>query len=261
MGTRAISSGMRIFEVIDTVSEVPETPDATVLEDVKGEVRFEHVSFSYSKRGSVVFDINIDAKPGQTIAVLGPTGSGKRTLLNLLPRFYDVTDGRITIDGVDIRSVTIESLRRNVGVVLQDVFLFTATIRDNIAYGRPDATEEEIEAAARIAQIHSFIDQLPDGYDTWVGERGMTLSGGQKQRIAIARVILMDPTVLVLDDSTSAVDMETELLIQRALANVVAEPHLVRHRAPSADGQTGRPDPRHRSRQARPAGQARRTGE
>jgi ABC-type multidrug transport system fused ATPase/permease subunit len=178
MGTRAVSSGVRIFDVIDTVSEVPEAPDATVLADVKGEVRFEHVSFSYSQRGSVVFDINVDAKPGQTIAVLGPTGSGKTTLLNLLPRFYDVSDGRVTIDGVDIRSVTIESLRRNVGVVLQDTFLFTATIRDNIAYGRPEATQEEIEAAARIAQIHDFIVSLPDGYDTWVGERGMTLSGG-----------------------------------------------------------------------------------
>ena len=221
MGTRAVSSGVRIFDVIDTVSEVPEAPDAKVLADVKGEVRFEHVSFSYSQRGSVVFDINVDAKPGQTIAVLGPTGSGKTTLLNLLPRFYDVSEGRVTIDGVDIRSVTIESLRRNVGVVLQDTFLFTATIRDNIAYGRPESTQEEIEAAARIAQIHDFVVSLPDGYDTWVGERGMTLSGGQKQRVAIARIILLDPAVLVLDDSTSAVDMETELLIQRAMANVV----------------------------------------
>ncbi len=221
MATRAISSGERIFEVIDTVSEVPEAPDATQLSGVRGHVCFEDVSFAYSKRAQVVYGIDVDAMPGQTIAVLGPTGSGKSTLLNLLPRFYDVTSGRITIDGHDIRSVTLESLRRNVGVVLQDVFLFTATIRDNIAYGRPDATQEQIEEAARIAQVHSFIASLPDGYDTWVGERGMTLSGGQKQRIAIARVILMNPSVLVLDDSTSAVDMETELLIQRALASVI----------------------------------------
>jgi ABC-type multidrug transport system fused ATPase/permease subunit len=221
MGTRAMSSGQRIFEVIDTVSDVVERPGATELKDVRGHVKFEDVSFAYSKRAQVVYDINVDALPGQTIAVLGPTGSGKSTLLNLLSRFYDVTDGRITIDGHNIRDVTIESLRRNVGVVLQDVFLFTATVRDNIAYGKPDATDEEIQEAARVAHVHSFIASLPDGYDTWVGERGMTLSGGQKQRIAIARVMLMNPSVLVLDDSTSAVDMETELLIQQALATVI----------------------------------------
>lgn len=221
MGTRAVSSGTRIFEIMDTVSDVRELPNAPDLRAVEGHVRFEGVSFSYSKRASVVYDINIDAQPGETIAVLGRTGSGKSTLLNLLPRFYDATEGRITIDGADITQVSLESLRRNVGVVLQDVFLFTATIRDNIAYGKPDATDEEIQQAAKVAQIHTFIDSLPYGYDTWVGERGMTLSGGQKQRIAIARVILMDPSVLVLDDSTSAVDMETELLIQQALASVV----------------------------------------
>jgi ATP-binding cassette subfamily B protein len=221
MGTRAQAAGQRIFEIVDTVSEVPEAPDARPIENVAGHVRFEDVSFSYSRRAPVVESIEVDARPGETIAVLGPTGSGKSTLLNLLPRFYDVTGGRITIDGVDIRDVTIESLRRNVGIVLQDVFLFTATIRDNIAYGKPDATQEEIEAAARIAQIHSFIASLPHGYETWVGERGMTLSGGQKQRVAIARMILMDPHVLVLDDSTSAVDMETEYLIQHAMANLI----------------------------------------
>jgi ABC-type multidrug transport system fused ATPase/permease subunit len=221
MGTRAQTSGNRIFEVIDTVSDVSEAPDAASLEHVQGHVKFDHVSFSYSRRAPVVYDIDIDAQPGEAIAILGPTGSGKSTLLNLLPRFYDATDGAITIDGTDIRAVTIESLRRNVGVVLQDVFLFTATIRDNIAYGKPDATQEEIEAAAKVAHIHDFIESLPYRYDTWVGERGMTLSGGQKQRVAIARVILMDPRVLVLDDSTSAVDMETELLIQQALVSVM----------------------------------------
>jgi ATP-binding cassette subfamily B protein len=221
MGTRAAAAGQRIFEIIDTVSEVTESPGARPLEEAKGSVRFEDVSFSYSRRAPVVHDIDIDAKPGETIAVLGATGSGKSTLLNLLPRFYDVTGGRITIDGVDIRDVTIESLRRNVGVILQEVFLFTATIRDNIAYGKPDATQEEIEAAARIAQIHDFIVSLPDGYNTWVGERGMTLSGGQKQRVAIARMLLLDPKILVLDDSTSAVDMETEFFIQQALTNLI----------------------------------------
>ena len=152
------------------------------------------------------------------MALLGPVGSGKTTVLNLLPRFYDVTDGRVTIDGVDIRDVTLDSLRANVGVVMQDVFLFNGTIRDNIAYGRPDATDEEIIEAAKIARLHDFIMTLPDGYDTWVGERGITLSGGQKQRIAIARTLLLDPKILVLDDSTSSVDMETEYLIQQALA-------------------------------------------
>ena len=219
--TRAQTSGARIFEIIDTVSEIQEAPDAVELEAVNGHVRFEDVSFGYARRGPVVHDIDIDALPGQTIAILGPTGSGKSTLLNLLPRFYDATGGRITIDGVDIRHVTLESLRQNVGVVLQEAFLFTATIRENIAYGKPDATEEEIHAAARVAQIHSFVMSLPHGYNTWVGERGMTLSGGQKQRIAIARMLLLDPKVLVLDDSTSAVDMETEYLIQQALADLM----------------------------------------
>ena len=165
----------------------------------------------------MVQDINIDAQPGETVALLGRTGSGKSTVLNLLPRFYDVTAGRITIDGIDIRDVTVASLRRNVGIVLQDVFLFSATVRENIAYGNPDATQAEIEAAAKAARIHDFIVTLPDGYDTWVGERGVTLSGGQKQRVAIARTLLLDPRVLVLDDSTSSVDMETEYLIQQAL--------------------------------------------
>ncbi|MGE0598943.1 MAG: ABC transporter ATP-binding protein [Dehalococcoidia bacterium] len=215
--TRAQTSGTRIFEIIDTAVEIQDAPDAVELTNVEGHVQFEDVAFGYERRGPVVHDINIDALPGQTIAILGPTGSGKSTLLNLLPRFYEATSGRITIDGSDITKVTVESLRRNVGVVLQETFLFTSTIRENIAYGRPEATDEEIIAAARVAQVHSFIESLPNGYDTWVGERGMTLSGGQKQRIAIARMLLLDPKVLVLDDSTSAVDMETEYLIQRAL--------------------------------------------
>jgi ATP-binding cassette subfamily B protein len=219
--TRAQTSGARIFEIIDTVSDIQEEPGAQPLVVREGHVRFEGVQFGYARRGPVVHDIDIDALPGQTIAILGPTGSGKSTILNLLPRFYDATGGHITIDGEDIKSVTLESLRESVGVVLQEAFLFTATIRDNIAYGRPDATDEQIEAAARVAQIHGFIASLPHGYGTWVGERGMTLSGGQKQRIAIARMLLLDPKVLVLDDSTSAVDMETEFLIQQALSELM----------------------------------------
>ncbi|HEY8491095.1 MAG TPA: ABC transporter ATP-binding protein [Dehalococcoidia bacterium] len=218
---RASGAAERIFEVLDTQSEVQERPDAVELRDVRGHVRFEGVSFSYDKKLPVIRDIDIDAKPGETVALMGGIGSGKSTVVNLLPRFYDVTEGRITIDGVDIRDVTLESLRRHVGVVLQDAFLFNGTIRDNLAYGVPDATQEQIEEAARAARIHDFIVGLPDGYDTWVGERGITLSGGQKQRVAIARVLLRDPKILVLDDSTSNVDMETEYLIQQALQEVM----------------------------------------
>jgi ATP-binding cassette subfamily B protein len=219
--SRASSAAERVFQVIDALSEVREAPDATPLENVRGHVRFEHVSFAYSSGHHVLEDVNIDAPPGTMVALLGETASGKTTLINLLPRFYDVTGGGITIDGHDLRSLTLESLRRTVGVVLQEPFLFSATIRDNLTYGKPDATEEEVMAAARAAQLHDFIMSLPDGYDTWVGERGSTLSGGQKQRMAIARMLLLDPRVLVLDDSTSAVDMETEYLIQEALANLM----------------------------------------
>jgi ATP-binding cassette subfamily B protein len=178
------------------------------------------VSFGYGNDFPVITDVTIEALPGQTIALLGTVGSGKSTVLNLLPRFYDVTGGRVLIDGHDIRDVTIKSLRANIGLVMQDVFLFNATIRDNIAYGGPDSTEEEIIEAAKIARIHDFIVSLPEGYETWVGERGITLSGGQKQRVAIARTLLLDPSILVLDDSTSSVDMETEYLIQQALAEL-----------------------------------------
>ena len=218
---RTSAAAERIYEILDAKSEVEERPGAVELTDVQGHVRFEHVSFQYDPRSPVVRDINIDAEPGETIALLGPTGSGKSTVLNLLPRFYDVTDGRITIDGIDIRDVTLASLRREVGIVLQDVFLFSATVRDNIAYGRPGATDEEIHEAAKAARIHDFIMTLPEGYDTWVGERGVTLSGGQKQRVAIARTLLLNPRILVLDDSTSSVDMHTEFLIQQALAEVM----------------------------------------
>ena len=218
---RAQSSGERILEIIDAESAVKEKPEARDLKAPFGHVRFEDVAFGYDAVAPVLRGIDIDARPGQVVALLGPTGSGKSTVVNLLPRFYDVTGGRITVDGVDIRDLTLTSLRQNVGAVQQEVFLFSDTIRENIRYGRVGATDEEIERAARAARIHDHIVSLPDGYDTWVGERGVTLSGGQKQRIAIARTILMDPKILVFDDSTSSVDTETEYLIQQALGELM----------------------------------------
>ena len=222
MFSRAVAAGERVFEVLDTQSAVQEKGDALDLVDARGHVRFENVSFSYSSASPVLSDIDIDATPGKIIALLGPTGSGKSTVVSLLPRFYDVTNGRITIDGEDIREFKLDSLRTNIGTVQQDVFLFVGTLRDNIAYGRPGASQEDVEAAAKAARIHDFITSLPYGYDEWVGERGVTLSGGQKQRIAIARTILLNPRILVFDDSTASVDTQTEFLIQQAL-NVLME--------------------------------------
>jgi ATP-binding cassette subfamily B protein len=218
---RGLSGGTRIFSVLDTVSDIQDAPDAKVLQKITGQVTFEYVNFAYGNGIEVLHDINIDAQPGQIVAILGPTGSGKSSILHLLPRFYDTTGGRVLVDGEDVRLVTQASLRRNIGLVLQDVFLFNATVRDNISYGVSNATEEQIIEAAKIARIHDFIMTLPDGYDTWVGERGVTLSGGQKQRVAIARTLLLNPSILVLDDSTSSVDMETEYLIQQALDAVM----------------------------------------
>jgi ABC-type multidrug transport system fused ATPase/permease subunit len=219
---RAYSAGQRVFEILDAESAVKEKTNAAELQDVSGHVCFENVSFGYNRLSPVLSGVNIDAKPGQVVALLGPTGSGKTTVVNLLPRFYDVTEGRITIDGKDIRDVTLTSLRRCMTIVQQEVFLFTGTIRDNISYGIPDATQEQIEQAAKTARIHDFIvNEMDEGYDTWVGERGSTLSGGQKQRVAMARTLLLDPPILVLDDSTSAVDTETEYLIQQALQEVM----------------------------------------
>jgi len=214
---RGLSGGIRIFSVLDTPSAIADAPGAVKLKRVEGHVQFEDVAFDYGNGREVLHDITIDAQPGQIIAILGATGSGKSTILHLLPRFYDVTEGRVLIDGKDVREVTLASLRRSVGLVLQDVFLFNATLRDNIAYGVAGATEEQIIAAAKAARIHEFALALPDSYDTWVGERGVTLSGGQKQRVAIARTLLLNPRILILDDSTSSVDMETEYLIQQAL--------------------------------------------
>ncbi len=218
--SRAMASGQRIFEVLDQVSQVKEKPDAVDLNSSKGLVSFENVSFGYDSHGYALNNISFTARPGQVIALVGASGSGKSTIANLLPRFYDVTDGRILIDGKDIRDLTLDSLRRNVGIIHQDTFLFSATILENICYGRPDATPEQIMEAAKIAHLHDFIMSLPEGYDTMVGERGITLSGGQKQRLAIARSLLLDPKILIMDDSTSSVDTETEYLIQQTLAEL-----------------------------------------
>ncbi len=218
---RAHSAGTRVFAILDLPSPVEEVPDAKDLEISRGNVRFNDVSFAYNVDQGVLKRITIDAKPGQTIALLGPTGSGKTSIVNLIPRFYDPNNGQITIDDQDIRDVTLDSLRKSIGIVQQDVFLFIASIKDNIRYGSPDATDDEVVAAAKAACIHDFIMTQPDGYDTWVGERGSTLSGGQRQRVAIARALLLDPKILILDDSTAAVDMQTEFHIQEALHTVM----------------------------------------
>jgi len=217
---RASASGERLFEILDAKSPVAEQPNATALPRLSGRVRFDHVTFSYGGN-SVLRDVDIDAQPGQVIALLGLTGSGKTTIVNLIPRFYDVSMGRISVDGYDVRNVSLDSLRRQIGVVLQESFLFSASVRDNIAYGRPDAGMDEVIDASKAAHAHEFISALPYGYDTRIGERGITLSGGQKQRMAIARALLMDPRILILDDSTSSVDTETEHLIQQALIRLM----------------------------------------
>ena len=219
--SRAISSGQRLFNVLDTVSPVSERANASDMGRATGHVKFDNVAFSYEDRAPALRQVDLDAKPGQVTAILGAPGSGKTTVVSLLPRFYDVTSGQITIDGADIRDFTLQSLRRNVGIVHQDVYLFSASIRDNIAYGVVGATQEDVERAAKVAQLHDQIMSLPGGYDTWVGERGTTLSGGQRQRLSIARTILIDPPVLILDDSTSSVDVETERQIHRAMTEVM----------------------------------------
>ncbi len=219
--TEAAASGQRIFEILDTESEVKEAPDAVDLPPVEGRVRFEDVSFAYFGRRTVLESVNFEAAPGDVVALLGTTGSGKSTIINLIPRFYDVTKGAVTIDGNDVRNVTLNSLRDQIGIVLQETTLFAASVRENIAFGRPDATEDEVTAAAKAAQAHEFIMELPNGYATRVGERGSTFSGGQKQRIAIARALLKDPRILILDDALSSVDTETEQLIQKALERLM----------------------------------------
>ena len=216
--SQASASATRIFEILDTKNEVADQPNAKPLPPIQGHVRFNDVTFRYFNSSEPVLNhVTLDAQPGETVALLGATGSGKTTIINLIPRFYDVSEGQILIDGVDVCTVQIESLRRQIGIVLQETNLFTGTLRDNIAFGRPDATDDEIVAAAQAAAAHDFILSFPQGYDTPVGERGATLSGGQKQRVAIARALLLDPRILILDDSTSSVDVATEVHIQRAL--------------------------------------------
>jgi ATP-binding cassette subfamily B multidrug efflux pump len=231
MTARAQASADRIQQVLENEPKIQNKPDAVSAFAPLGRVAFENVTFSYDNdghdpvlgNGKLSQGISFVAEPGQTVAILGATGSGKSSLIYLIPRFYDVTEGRVTIDGVDVRDVDKDVLRRNIGVALQESVLFSGTIRDNIRYGRPDATDEEVIAAAQAAQAHEFITEFPDGYDTEVGQRGVNLSGGQKQRIAIARALLTQPTVLILDDSTSSVDVETEIKIQDALEHVMKD--------------------------------------
>lgn len=217
MFIRACAAAERVFEIIDSEIDIDDKEDARKLEKVEGRLTFENVWFSYDGENFVLKEINLDIRPGETVAILGATGSGKSSIINLIPRFYDVDKGSIKIDGVDVREYTVESLREHVGIVRQDPFIFSRTLRENISYGVENADIEDVENAARQAKIHSFIEELPEGYGTKVGERGVTLSGGQKQRVAIARVLLKNPKVLILDDSTSSVDTQTEYEIQREL--------------------------------------------
>jgi ABC-type multidrug transport system fused ATPase/permease subunit len=214
---RATASGERIFQILDEPEEIAERPGAAPLPPGGGRIVFEGVSFGYDPERPVLEDVDLEVEPDQNVAVIGHTGSGKTTLTALVPRFYDVTDGRLTVDGADVRDVTLTSLRRSIAVISQDPFLFSTTVRENIAFGAPDATDEEVEQAARLAQAHEFVAALPNGYETVIGERGITLSGGQRQRIAIARAIVTNPRILILDDATASVDATTEAKIRLGL--------------------------------------------
>jgi len=217
-------SAQRIFDILDTPSVLTEKPKAIPLPPIKGVVRFADVSLNYGANGpEVLHHISFETKPGQIIGLVGPTGTGKTSVVNLIARFYDVTGGCVTIDGYDVRDVTLTSLRSQIGFVLQETLLFTASVRDNIAFGKPDATDEEVIAAAIAADAHRFIMEMPEGYNTEIGERGVTLSGGQRQRIAIARALLIQPKILILDDATSSVDTRTENAIQEALAPIMQD--------------------------------------
>tara|TARA_B100001123_G_C15226587_1_gene993386 strand:+ start:170 stop:1363 length:1194 start_codon:yes stop_codon:yes gene_type:complete len=233
--TRAMSSGEKIFELLDYQSPVENSMGAVAIRDTKGIVKFDNVSFSYNEFAPALTGIDFEAAEGQKIALLGAPGSGKTTLVNMLPRFYDPTEGAVTLDGKDLRTITLDSLRRNVGIVFQDVFLFHTTIRENIAYGSSGVTFEQIENAAKMACLHDFIISQPEGYETIVGERGVTLSGGQRQRLSIARTLLLNPKILVLDDSTSSVDVESEHLIKTALKTVMENrtTFIIAHRVSS----------------------------
>jgi ABC-type multidrug transport system fused ATPase/permease subunit len=220
---RATASGERIFQVMDEPEEIGDRPDAITLPEGGGHLRFEGVGFEYMDGRPVLQDIDLELAPGRTIALIGHTGSGKTTLTSLVPRFYDVTSGRVTLDGVDVRDVELNSLRHAIGVISQDPFLFSATVRENITFGAPDLDEAEVENIARLAQAHEFVEQLPQGYDTIIGERGITLSGGQRQRLAIARALAVDPRVLILDDATASVDASTEARIRVGLREAMRD--------------------------------------
>ena len=223
MGQRAKASAERIFEILDEKPDVVDRPGAFDLDVVAGAIDFNHVQFTYANGAEILTDFDAHIAPGETVAIVGRTGSGKSTVARLMTRFYDVSNGAITIDSHDLRDVTLHSLRENVGVVLDEPFLFSVSIRENIAYGRPDASLEEVEAAARAANADEFIVRLPEGYDTIVGERGYTLSGGQRQRIAIARTLLLNPPILILDDATSAIDVHVESGIYEALRGLLTQ--------------------------------------
>lgn len=213
----------RFTELLDMDPDVVDVKDAVEVQSLKGDITFSHVSFGYDEHKQVLKGINLDIASGETIAFVGPSGAGKTTICSLIPRFYDVDDGSIKIDGIDIRDMAKQSLRSHIGIVQQDVFLFTGTLRENIAYGKLNASQVEIEEAAKRAHLESFIESLPFGYDTQIGERGLKLSGGQKQRIAIARMFLKNPPILILDEATSALDTETEMIIQKALTELAKD--------------------------------------
>lgn len=235
---QAIAAGGRIFEILDTVPEIRNAPDAVELANVEGRVRFDNVSFAYDERTPVLYDITLDIKPGTTVAIVGEAGSGKTSLVNLIPRFYDPHQGAVYVDEHDVRRVTLESLRRNVGIIPQEPFIFSTSLRENIAFGREGVSDEEIQQAARLAQLHDFIVTLDAGYNTVVGERGIGLSGGQRQRLAIARALVTDPRILILDDSFSSLDTQTEQRIQQALADVLAgrTAFIIAHRLSTVQG-------------------------
>ena len=246
-----------MFDLLEQPAEIVDRPGAPPLQVSRGRIEFRDVGFAYETERPILRGLNLVVEPGQTVAVVGPSGAGKSTIGRLLFRFYDVTGGAVLIDGQDVRDVTQASLRAQIGMVPQDTVLFNDTIYYNIAYGRPEASRAEVEAAARAAQIHDFIARLPQGYETTVGERGLKLSGGEKQRVGIARTLLKDPPILLLDEATSALDSETERGIQESLRGDGRRAQRHHHRAPAVDGGRRRPDRRARARPGRRAGQAR----
>jgi ABC-type multidrug transport system fused ATPase/permease subunit len=217
----AFAAAERVFELIDTEPDIQDASNATDIATLEGRVSFENVTFGYDPENPVLCSVNLETDPGQTVAIVGPTGAGKSTLVNLIPRFYEVTEGSVSLDGLDVRSVTQSSIRSQMGMVLQEPFLFSGTVMENIRYGRLDATDEEVIEAAKAANAHDFIERLPDGYETEVGERGSLVSQGQRQLLSIARAILADPRILILDEATASVDTRTEVLIQKALNHLL----------------------------------------